>query len=49
MHDVYWNYPVEESDGIFAAVASAAFDKILGGIGDVDVTKLVGAFERGAE
>ena len=49
MHDVYWNYPVEESDGIFASVASAAFDKILGGIGDVDVTKLVGAFERGAE
>ncbi len=30
MHDVYWNYPVEESDGIFASVASAAFDKILG-------------------
>ncbi len=49
MRDVYWNYPVEESDGIFASVASAAFDKILGGIGDVDVTKLVGAFERGAE
>lgn len=49
MYDVYWNYPVEESDGIFASVASAAFDKILGGIGDVDVTKLVGAFERGAE
>lgn len=49
MHDVYWNYPVEESDGIFASVASVAFDKILGGIGDVDVTKLVGAFERGAE
>ncbi len=49
MHDVYWNYPVEESDGIFAAVASAAFDKILGGIGDIDVTKLVGAFERGAK
>lgn len=49
MHDVYWNYPVEESDGIFASVASAAFDKILGGIGDVDVTNLVGAFERGAE
>ena len=49
MHDVYWNYPVEESDGIFASVASAAFDKILGGVGDVDVTKLVGAFERGAE
>ena len=49
MHDVYWNYPVEESDGIFASVASAAFDKILGGIGDFDVTKLVGAFERCAE
>ena len=48
MHDVYWNYPVEESDGIFASVASAAFDKILGGIGDVDVTKLVSAVERGA-
>ena len=49
MHDVYWNYPVEESDGIFAYVASAAFDKILGGIGDVDVTKLASAVERGAE
>lgn len=49
MHDVYWNYPVEESDGIFASVASAAFDKILGGIGDVDVTRLVSAVERGAE
>ena len=49
MHNVYWNYPVEESDGIFAYVASAAFDKILGGIGDVDVTKLVSAVERGAE
>lgn len=49
MHDVYWNYPVEESDGIFASVASAAFDKILGGIGDVDVAKLVSAVERGAE
>lgn len=49
MHDVYWNYPVEESDGIFASVASAAFDKVLGGIGDVDVTKLVSAVERGAE
>lgn len=49
MHDVYWNYPVEESDGIFAAVASAAFDKILGGIGDVDVAKLVDAVERGAD
>ena len=49
MRDVYWNYPVEESDGIFASVASAAFDKILGGIGDVDVTKLVSAVERGAE
>lgn len=49
MHDVYWNYPVEESDGIFASVASAAFDKILGGIGDVDVANLVSAVERGAE
>ena len=46
---MYWNYPVEESDGIFASVASAAFDKLLGGIGDVDVTKLVSAVERGAE
>ena len=29
MHDVYWNYPVEESDGIFASVASAASTRSL--------------------
>lgn len=49
MHDVYWNYPVAETDGIFASVASAAFDKIMNGMGDVDMTKLVFVFEKGCE
>ena len=49
MHDVYWNYPVAETDGIFASVASAAFNKIMNGMGDVDMTKLVSVFEKGCE
>lgn len=47
MHDVYWNYPVAETDGIFASVASAAFDKIMNGMGDVDMAQLVSVFEKG--
>lgn len=49
MHDVYWNYPVAETDSIFASVAGAAFDKIMNGMGDVDMTKLVSVFEQGCE
>ena len=29
LHDIYWNYPVEEQDAIFAAVAGSAFNKIV--------------------
>lgn len=47
MHDVYWNYPSEETDAIFASVAGAAFDKILGGLGDADMASLVSTFQRG--
>lgn len=49
MHDVYWNYPQEESDAIFASVAQAAFDRILSGIGDADMAGLVQVFTRGCE
>lgn len=49
MHDVYWNYPQEQSDAIFASVADAAFKKILGGIGDADMAELVATFQRGCE
>lgn len=47
MHDVYWNYPVAETDGIFAAVANAAFSKIMNGIGDADMMQLVSVFQKG--
>ena len=49
MHDVYWNYPVAETDGIFASVASAAFDKIMNGMGDIDMVQLVSVFEKGCD
>lgn len=48
MSDVYWNYPVSETDGIFASVAGAAFDKILGNLGGVDMMALVSTFEQGS-
>lgn len=49
MHDVYWNYPQEESDAIFSAVAGDAFDAVLSGIGNADMVALVSAFQRGCE
>ncbi|HJG31100.1 MAG TPA: DUF4012 domain-containing protein [Collinsella ihuae] len=49
MHDVYWNYPQEESDAIFASVAQAAFDRILSGIGEADMAGLVQVFARGCD
>ena len=49
MHDVYWNYPVAETDGIFASVAGAAFDKVVNGIGDADMVQLVSVFKKGCE
>ena len=47
MHDVYWNYAVSETDAIFASVAGAAFDKIMGNIGNADMAQLVQVFQKG--
>lgn len=48
LHDIYWNYPVEEQDAIFAAVAGSAFNKIVGELGSSDITKIAAAIEKGA-
>lgn len=48
LHDIYWNYPVEEQDAIFAAVAGSAFNKIVDELGSSDITKIVAAIEKGA-
>lgn len=47
MHDVYWDYPKQEADTIFSAVAGDAFDAVLSGIGNADMMALVSAFQRG--
>lgn len=49
LSQVYWNYPAdnEMQDAVFASVADAAFDKLLGGLGDVDIAKLSAAVSRG--
>lgn len=49
MHDVYWDYPKQEADTIFSAVAGDAFDAVLSGIGNADMVALVSAFQRGCE
>ena len=48
LHDIYWNYPVEEQDAIFAAVAGSAFNKIVDELGSSDITKIAAAIEKGA-
>lgn len=48
LHDIYWNYPVEEQDAIFAAVAGSAFNKIVDEPGSSDITKIAAAIEKGA-
>lgn len=48
LHDIYWNYPVEEQDAIFAAVAGSAFNKIVDELGSSDIAKIAGAIEKGA-
>ena len=48
LHDIYWNYPVEEQDAIFAAVAGSAFNKIVDQLGSSDITKIAAAIEKGA-
>ena len=49
MHDVYWNYDPSQQDAIFAAAAGAAFDKVLGGLGDADLQQLMAAVQKGCE
>lgn len=48
LHDIYWNYPVEEQDAIFAAVAGSAFNKIVDELGSSDIAKIAAAIEKGA-
>lgn len=48
LHDIYWNYPVEEQDAIFASVAGSAFNKIMDELGSSDITKIAAAIEKGA-
>ena len=48
LHDIYWNYPVEEQDAIFAAVAGSAFNKIVDELGSSDITKIAASIEKGA-
>jgi len=48
LHDIYWNYPVEEQDAIFAAVAGSAFNKIVDELGSSDITKIAAVIEKGA-
>lgn len=48
LHDIYWNYPVEEQDAIFASVAGSAFNKIVDELGSSDITKIAAAIEKGA-
>lgn len=49
MHDVYWNYPVDQQDAIFSAVASSAFSQVFGDIGGADITGLLTAMQEGIE
>lgn len=50
LSDVYWHYPTDGQmqDAVFASVASAAFDKLVGGLGDLDFAQLIEAVGRGA-
>lgn len=48
MHDVYWNYDdTNVQDAMFSAAASAAFDKVLGGLGGADLKTLLSAVTKG--
>ena len=48
MHDVYWNYDdTDIQDAMFSAAASAAFDKVLGGLGGADLKTLLSAVTKG--
>lgn len=45
----YWNYPEdgEMQDAVFASVAKGAFEKLLGGLGDVGFQRLFAVIQRG--
>ena len=49
LSDVYWKYPTDgkAQDAVFASVASATFDKLLGNLGSIDLKKLGAAVARG--
>lgn len=47
MHDVYWNYPVDQQDAIFSAVAASAFQQVFGDLGGADITGLLTAMQEG--
>ena len=48
MPDVYWNYDdTDIQDAMFSAAASAAFDKVLGGLGGADLKTLLSAVTKG--
>lgn len=51
MNEVYWDYAYDNKaqDAVFAEVASAAFDKIVSSLGDVDPTAFVSAVQRGVD
>lgn len=51
MNEVYWDYAYDNKaqDAVFAEVASAAFDKIVSSLGDVDPTAFVSAVQHGVD
>lgn len=50
LSDTYWKYPTDgpAQDAVFASVADAAFDKLLNGLGDVNIAALGDALYQGA-
>lgn len=51
LSEVYWKYATDTDmqDAVFASVASAAFDKVVGGMGSLDFVQLFDVIGRGAE
>lgn len=51
MNEVYWDYAYDNKaqDEVFADVASAAFDKIVSSLGDVDPAAFISAVQRGVD
>lgn len=51
MNGVYWRYPdnPDYQDAFFAEVAGLSFQKVLGGLGDVDVKRLSDVIEKSAD